>query len=332
MSDAVLPSRAAAGGVVLAERLRVAHTHWARLRGLLGTKSLPPGDGLWLKPCNQIHMIGMRYALDVVFLDDERRVVRTITSLAPGKISPRVVEASSVLELPVGTLARAGLTEGVQIEIEGAGAAAAPATSRIGAWGAFACNLSLAGLYLLFASAHIAFARQAGRWVTVMPLMALESLLVAALFLTRRRSVATSSRRFDWVVGIAGVFLPLLMRPSGPPGFFTRSGELLQIVGLGLTIVSIVFLGRSIGVVAANRGVKTAGTYRVVRHPMYAGYLLVYLGYVASCPSLRNAGITALSFAALIARAIVEERFLTADPRYRDYLRQTRWRFLPYVY
>jgi hypothetical protein len=59
----------------------------------------------------------MRYALDVVFLDDDYRVVRAISELAPGKISPSVRGASSVLELPAGTLTRVGLGEGVRIEI-----------------------------------------------------------------------------------------------------------------------------------------------------------------------------------------------------------------------
>jgi uncharacterized membrane protein (UPF0127 family) len=108
----------AATGVVLAERLRAAHTHWTRLKGLLGTRSLEPGEGLWIKPCKQVHMFGMRYAIDVVFLDDAHRVVHVIDGLAPGKISPKVRDATSVLELPAGTVARTGLTVGTRIEIE----------------------------------------------------------------------------------------------------------------------------------------------------------------------------------------------------------------------
>jgi len=111
-------AREAGAKGLLAERLRPAHTHWTRLKGLLGTRSLPTGDGLWLKPCRQIHMFGMRYGLDVVFLDDGHRVVHTIEALAPGKVSPKIKGASSVLELPEGTLARTGVGVGAQIEIE----------------------------------------------------------------------------------------------------------------------------------------------------------------------------------------------------------------------
>jgi uncharacterized membrane protein (UPF0127 family) len=110
-------------GTLLAERLRPAHTHWTRLRGLLGTRVLPEGDGLWIRPCKQVHMFGMRYAIDVVFLDDAHRVVGLTPDLQPGRISPKVREATSVLELPAGTITRAGLVTGAQLEIADDGAA-----------------------------------------------------------------------------------------------------------------------------------------------------------------------------------------------------------------
>jgi uncharacterized membrane protein (UPF0127 family) len=110
-------------GSVVVERLRPAHTHWTRLRGLLGTRELPEGNGLWIRPCRQVHMFGMRYAIDVVFLDDALRVVGLTSELQPGRISPKIREATSVLELPAGTIARTGLLAGAQLEIAGAPAA-----------------------------------------------------------------------------------------------------------------------------------------------------------------------------------------------------------------
>ena len=104
---------------MLAERLRPALTHWTRLRGLLGTRSLEAGDGLWLAPCNQVHMFGMRYAIDVVFLDDAMRVLRTVAALQPWRISPKVPAATSVLELPAGTLTRVPLEDGARLAIDG---------------------------------------------------------------------------------------------------------------------------------------------------------------------------------------------------------------------
>jgi uncharacterized protein len=112
------PHRAAVAGATLADRLAIADTHWTRLRGLLGTHALPEGDGLWIRPCRQVHMFGMRYAIDVVFLDDARRIVGLTPVLAPWRVSPLVRTATSVLELPAGTIARAGLHEGQTVTIE----------------------------------------------------------------------------------------------------------------------------------------------------------------------------------------------------------------------
>src|SRR5262249_57519345 len=87
-------------GAVVAERLRTAHTHWTRLRGLLGTPTLPAGEGLWLKPCRQVHMFGMRYPVDVAFLDDEHRVVGLVPCLLPWRVSPKLRQAANVVEVP----------------------------------------------------------------------------------------------------------------------------------------------------------------------------------------------------------------------------------------
>jgi uncharacterized membrane protein (UPF0127 family) len=103
------------------DRVRPAHTHWTRLRGLLGTAPPQRGEGLWIKPCRQVHMIGMRYAIDVIFLDDDLRVVRTIPTLRPNAISPRVAEATSVLELRAGSVAELGIAVGARLAIDVAG-------------------------------------------------------------------------------------------------------------------------------------------------------------------------------------------------------------------
>ena len=114
----MLRARDAASGVIIAEELRLAHTHWTRLKGLLGTRTLDHSCGLWLKPCNQVHMFGMRYAIDVVFLDDAGHTLRLIHGLKPWRISPRVRRATGVLELPAGTITRSGLQVGARIIIE----------------------------------------------------------------------------------------------------------------------------------------------------------------------------------------------------------------------
>src|SRR5262245_36151906 len=164
-----------------------------------------------------------------------------------------------------------------------------------------------------------------------MALVAQETLLIA-LFLTRRPSMATSTRPFDWVIAITGTYLPLCLRPAGIPGPLAWLGEPLQFLGVAAAVLALASLGRSLGVVAANRGIRTPGPYRLVRHPAYGGYLIGYAGYLLCYPTPANGLLLAGTLAALIARAVAEERFLSRDAGYRDYLSATPWRFVPFVY
>ena len=104
-------------GRVLAERLERASTYWARFVGLMGRRALPAGEGLWIEPCSSIHMFFMRFPIDAVFLDRERRVKRVLLGLRPWRVSPIVLGARSVVELPAGTLHDRNL-EGTVLRLE----------------------------------------------------------------------------------------------------------------------------------------------------------------------------------------------------------------------
>jgi uncharacterized membrane protein (UPF0127 family) len=77
---------------------------WSRFMGLMGRETLPSGHGLWIEPCSSIHMFFMRFAIDVLFLDREGRVKRVLLRLRPWRVSPVVLGARTVVELPAGTL------------------------------------------------------------------------------------------------------------------------------------------------------------------------------------------------------------------------------------
>ena len=96
--------------VVLADHLVVARGFWARGVGLLGRASLDGGEGLLLAPCGSIHMLGMRFAIDALFLDGpgraqlpgQGRCLAVCRGLAPGRFGPLVRGARCVIELPAG--------------------------------------------------------------------------------------------------------------------------------------------------------------------------------------------------------------------------------------
>jgi len=107
-----------ASGRAVAERVRLAATHWTRLRGLIGTSGLAADEGLWIVPCRQVHMFWMRYPIDVAFLDDDLRVVGLQADLRPWRISPGFPAARSALELAAGALAACGIGIGAHLSIE----------------------------------------------------------------------------------------------------------------------------------------------------------------------------------------------------------------------
>jgi len=91
-------------GMVLARSVSPAFTSTARRKGLLGRESLAPGEGLWIVPCEGIHTVGMRFAIDVVYLDRGCRVRKLVRNVRSWRIS-LCLAAHSVLELPQGAAA-----------------------------------------------------------------------------------------------------------------------------------------------------------------------------------------------------------------------------------
>lgn len=91
-------------------------------------------------------------------------------------------------------------------------------------------------------------------------------------------------------------------------------------------------LGRSFGILIALRKVKTGGLYSVVRHPMYGTDILLRVGFLVSHLNWKTAVFFILSSGCYVYRAILEERFLSQDAEYREYVRAVPYRFIPGVY
>ena len=88
---------------LLAKKVRYCNQFWSRLRGLLGTKQLGPEETCWIIPCNTIHTFGMRYPIDVYFLNRENKVIAIKKNLKPSRISPLYWKTYSVLEFKSGS-------------------------------------------------------------------------------------------------------------------------------------------------------------------------------------------------------------------------------------
>jgi uncharacterized protein len=101
----------------LATTVRKADSFMTRLVGLLKRSTIGPEEALWLIPSKGIHTIGMKFPIDVAFLDKNSVVLSTISGLAPYRITAVRLRSHSVLELPKGTLHKSHTETGDQLEI-----------------------------------------------------------------------------------------------------------------------------------------------------------------------------------------------------------------------
>lgn len=163
-------------------------------------------------------------------------------------------------------------------------------------------------------------------------LIASEALGVA-LILARRRSDIISSSPLDWALSLVAVNAPFLAtRAAASTIFPSQICAALMLAGLTIQIAAKATLWRGFGIVPANRGTKTSGLYRIVRHPMYAGYTITHIGFLLGFPSLQNTLLYFITFAIQVARVFREERILNSDPIYREYAARVRYRFFPKVF
>jgi uncharacterized membrane protein (UPF0127 family) len=103
--------------VVLGDRVLVAQSSAERRTGLLNRSSLEPGEGLWIDPCEAVHCFGMKFAIDVLYLDRDKKIRKIRPDMKPWRIS-FCLPARSVLELPAGTAVRTQTRKGDQLAFE----------------------------------------------------------------------------------------------------------------------------------------------------------------------------------------------------------------------
>ena len=105
-----------------------------------------------------------------------------------------------------------------------------------------------------------------------------------------------------------------------------------MIAGIYLEIAAKLSLGRSFGIIAANRGVRTQGPYRFIRHPMYAGYLLTHIGILMAMPTWRTAALYSMTLTFQLWRMEREEGVLKHDADYRSFAQRVRYRLVPELF
>lgn len=192
-------------------------------------------------------------------------------------------------------------------------------------------RLAIVALYAWLVARLVGSMAEGGRLANGLLLVS-EGLVI--VFLLARRSTPDVSREpADWLLAIVATCGPLMVSPSrGEPIAPPSVAACVWLSGMLLQVAAKIALGRSFGCVPAHRGLKRSGPYVLVRHPMYAGYVLAHVAFLLMNPTWANLAIYALCDAIQVPRILVEERLLGRDAAYRAYCREVRWRVVPGVF
>jgi protein-S-isoprenylcysteine O-methyltransferase Ste14 len=186
----------------------------------------------------------------------------------------------------------------------------------------------------LFGSMAMRLARDAAATghVTGMLLVASEALVVVLTMVRRPAGLVDRTLQARLLTGFS-TFGPPLVRPMSGAAIAPEALTVaIAAIGLMIVVLGKLSLGRSFGLSPANRGVVSTGMYRFMRHPIYLGYLITHVGFVAAHPAGWNLIVLAAADLALMFRAVREEQTLAQDEAYREYMQRVRWRVIPGVF
>jgi protein-S-isoprenylcysteine O-methyltransferase Ste14 len=168
--------------------------------------------------------------------------------------------------------------------------------------------------------------------LTGLLLLASETLVVVLTVFRRAPSIVDRSLRARLLTAIS-MMGPPLVRPAAVAALLSETFTVaLSAAGLLVVIGGKMSLGRSFGLMPANRGIVSTGLYRLVRHPIYMGYLVTHVAFLAANPTIWNVMALVGADVALLIRAVCEEETLSRDPAYREYRQKVRWRVCPGVF
>lgn len=168
--------------------------------------------------------------------------------------------------------------------------------------------------------------------ITLLILLLTEGYTLMLVLFARRASLRDLSP-LAMAATFVAMFFFVAIDPTGTHKLIPElAGVALQVVGTAWQFAAKITLGRSFGLLPAQRGLVLAGPYRVVRHPIYLGYFIAHVGFVLVNFSWINVGVFALLLVAQVIRIQREEKVLAHDDAYRAYQQRVRWRLLPFVY
>jgi protein-S-isoprenylcysteine O-methyltransferase Ste14 len=170
-------------------------------------------------------------------------------------------------------------------------------------------------------------------WSVVQISFIAHTALLLVFVVVRTRHVGIDESYFHQAIALVAFFSGLAFTGVDTTnGTLLLSAKTVALVAITLGVVTQLNLGRSFGILIAQRKIKTNWLYGVIRHPMYFTDILFKVGLLLKKPSWLNLAVFAIGVAAYVYRALLEERFLSQSEEYREYMKRVRYRFIPGIF
>jgi protein-S-isoprenylcysteine O-methyltransferase Ste14 len=164
--------------------------------------------------------------------------------------------------------------------------------------------------------------------------MVINFVLLIATMVFRRPPARVTTKPLYWATAFVATYwgvMTLGLVDRGVPIAPTVLTHALALGSLAVALFARLSLGRNIGFVPAQRELVMSGAYAFVRHPIYSGVFLSFLGVVLRGYSLRNLLIIGIGAGLFVIKTFMEEDFLKEDPAYARYMKRVRSRWIPFV-
>lgn len=154
--------------------------------------------------------------------------------------------------------------------------------------------------------------------------------IMVFIFIFRKEPRMVSSKAFDWTIAFVASMIPTFFRPANDLVIWQT--DFFSIIGGCFLVISYLSINRNFGIVPAIRDIESRGSYAIVRHPIYAGYLLTFIGYCINNASFENLAVLIFSVTTMLIRINAEEEFLMKDDFYNLYKNRVKWKLIPFLY
>lgn len=169
------------------------------------------------------------------------------------------------------------------------------------------------------------------RW-TLLLLLIVEGYTLVLVLVARRALTRDTSPLVVMSTAYAALYFVFLEAADTKHLIPEVAGIAFLVLGMGCQFSAKLVLGRCFGLLPAHRGIVISGPYRLVRHPIYAGYLISHIGFLLANFSWRNAAVFAALYFAQVLRIQREESILTRSSEYRNYADRVQWKLIPFFF